>query len=289
MRASPKARLQSVGFVIPSIPAHAGKTSVVSVGSQFQHFNPRACGEDASIAACSTARILQSPRMRGRRCAFCTGFFIQPSIPACAGKTMSIFSKRQPAAFNPRVRGEDVLNFPPALMPTLQSPRARGRRARFAPSLRSVTFNPRVRGEDIAGATGSGKSLLQSPRARGRPRCRESCHCLHPSIPACAGKTARETEVLGALAFNPRVRGEDRVAPSLSAARALQSPRARGRPSRRAARRARGPSIPACAGKTKRDQQQAIVVGYFVATLSFCSKGHAEFVPGGEDQGRRLR
>ena len=74
-------------YAFRNIPAHAGKTVMVPGWRSFLPEHPRACGENPTWPAQSTAPIGTSPRMRGKPIQ--GGFATRPirNIPAHAGKT----------------------------------------------------------------------------------------------------------------------------------------------------------------------------------------------------------
>ena len=69
------------------IPAHAGKTRLVSLVSSWARAHPRACGENLISALPQIIQTGSSPRMRGKRTPSQSRALGRGLIPAHAGKT----------------------------------------------------------------------------------------------------------------------------------------------------------------------------------------------------------
>ena len=88
-----------------------------------------------------------------------------------------------------------------------------------------------------------------SPRVRGNPARETRDERAGRSIPACAGEPPRTVRTSGSTQVYPRVCGgtsDVKIGPKIASG---LSPRVRGNRRRRAPRRQRGGSIPACAGE----------------------------------------
>ena len=70
------------------IPAHAGKTSILSAAATSTRAHPRACGENRSQPSEISALTGSSPRMRGKQAADLEQSVGAGLIPAHAGKTL---------------------------------------------------------------------------------------------------------------------------------------------------------------------------------------------------------
>ena len=210
-----------------------------------------------------------SPRVRGSRSGTDPAISCIGSIPACAGKPVSGFSRSAKARVHPRVCGEALPRVGFQSVATGPSPRVRGSRVDLGDDLiragsipacagkplaaacaaRSGEVHPRVCGEAGTGFFLTPFSPGPSPRVRGSPV--KVSTCAHPagSIPACAGKPQAAAADARMAAVHPRVCGEaPRLFPLL---RPYHGPSPRVRGSRRCASPsgARPGSIPACAGK----------------------------------------
>ena len=119
-----------LGMVSPYvglIPAHAGKTSIMTSGSGSRPAHPRACGENIIGAVTSLGPVGSSPRMRGKHSSDGAIGLTEGLIPAHAGKTCAYRRSRAGHRAHPRACGE---NFTTHVLPALQSgssPRMRGK------------------------------------------------------------------------------------------------------------------------------------------------------------------
>ena len=110
------------------IPAHAGNTLGAAQGHHPSRDHPRACGEHDELCRDTIKNTGSSPRMRGthaeRPC--CRLWF--GIIPAHAGNTLLMPSRRYPAKDHPRACGEHVDGAASFISMLGSSPRMRGTR-----------------------------------------------------------------------------------------------------------------------------------------------------------------
>ena len=254
------------------IPACAGKTTAerAQVGAGGAH--PRVCGENVLVADRAARRWGSSPRVRGKPHNLEQVADHPGLIPACAGKTATLWRPWPPSTAHPRVCGENFVPWVFVSMLWGSSPRVRGKQYDYVHSLgtpglipacagktprtpRSCTrawAHPRVCGENVWAPQAGDPDEGSSPRVRGKP------HRLGPHarprglIPACAGKTAGTIVVTHPTGAHPRVCGENRGERFADCRRDGSSPRVRGKRHRGLRRRLPCGLIPACAGKTSR-------------------------------------
>ena len=167
-------------------------------------------GEHLKSAAAEARRFGSSPHARGTpRGATFRGVRVR-FIPACAGNTSDLRSRREAAAVHPRMRGE---HNPLRLISSAtsgSSPHARGTRdrarvprapARFIPACagntpgqialrRTNPVHPRMRGEHRGAASRGSLPAGSSPHARGTHDAAEVVALSIRFIPACAGNTS---------------------------------------------------------------------------------------------------
>ena len=199
------------------------------------------------------------------------------SIPAYAGKPVRGQPLEPPRGVDPRVRGEAAQDFQDKIRHPGRSPRTRGSlfikgRLHFhhgsipayagkppraaAPTGRDKV-DPRVRGEAAAARVPHRAGDGRSPRTRGsRSVCRASLPHLG-SIPAYAGKPQPEIGGCRGARVDPRVRGEAFLRRPAGDAHQGRSPRTRGSLGRSSNQISAIGSIPAYAGKPRRDQAGA--------------------------------
>ena len=233
------------------IPACAGNTRFSVRCSRTMTVHPRVCGEHRRrmAAAATDSRF----------------------IPACAGNTPGTNTPRgRRSGSSPRVRGTPRRP-PRGPAPRTVHPRVCGEHARIAlasaviswfipacagntPSLpaasRRSPVHPRVCGEHHPPAVVSNRAVGSSPRVRGTLEQALAPVFQRRFIPACAGNTPRSLQTSVGTPVHPRVCGEHTGWGRWISVTAGSSPRVRGTPGRRDARRARGRFIPACAGNT---------------------------------------
>ena len=116
-------RVRARGF----IPAHAGKTSDGWTGTLEEWVHPRACGENASRAAQSSAATGSSPRMRGKPAAGAGAVDDRGFIPAHAGKTPGSWCSSPRQRVHPRACGENGFKQLGGSVKDGSSPRMRGK------------------------------------------------------------------------------------------------------------------------------------------------------------------
>ena len=152
------------------IPAHAGKTSLVSRMYPSSTAHPRSRGENSASLYSEPPALGSSPLTRGKLAGVVRIRHDDGLIPAHAGKT---HTRRRSTACrwaHPRSRGENDLTLASLEYAEGSSPLTRGKRPRRG-RLRVATWaHPRSRGEnsigDAHGATPNGSS----PLTRGKPR-----------------------------------------------------------------------------------------------------------------------
>ena len=90
------------------IPACAGKTAPRVADRRDERAHPRVCGENPTITHSRVLGTGSSPRVRGKQAGTSLLGDGRGLIPACAGKTKTIFTTSRPSAAHPRVCGENV-------------------------------------------------------------------------------------------------------------------------------------------------------------------------------------
>ena len=90
------------------IPAHAGKTSMISASASGAGAHPRSRGENMFIAPVPCSRTGSSPLTRGKRSGDPASGSVTGLIPAHAGKTLVIVVCVPSSAAHPRSRGENT-------------------------------------------------------------------------------------------------------------------------------------------------------------------------------------
>ncbi len=253
-----------------SIPAHAGKTVLLSLASSSATVDPRSRGEDYPTKVLGESWPGRSPLTRGRRFGGMVGFTRYGSIPAHAGKTGSPRASRVPAMVDPRSRGEDIAASGRSRSSRGRSPLTRGRpppiwgtntfngsipahagktgRPQQAERVREV--DPRSRGEDRTPVAVLAQGHGRSPLTRGRRLHRWARDPRRRSIPAHAGKTLAHEVARADGLVDPRSRGEDRDLVRRQRGGGGRSPLTRGRHGIWLRRDYWLRSIPAHAGKT---------------------------------------
>ena len=174
------------------IPARAGKTPRSKMRPPWRPAHPRAGGENATTPMKSVRAGGSSPRGRGKPKAGFDLSFSRRLIPARAGKTVYLTSKRPLRAAHPRAGGENPVECSTGRPHLGSSPRGRGK-------------------------------LATRARAAGRARPRGRL------IPARAGKTSSRSRPDTRRRAHPRAGGENRRARSSTPAAPGSSPRGRGK------------------------------------------------------------
>ena len=96
------------GIVGRNIPACAGKTHIPVAILIAEKEHPRVRGENASIACETSMPPGTSPRARGKPHRIPDHGCGAGNIPACAGKTWFLLSRKIVGKEHPRVRGENL-------------------------------------------------------------------------------------------------------------------------------------------------------------------------------------
>ena len=150
------------------IPAHAGKTSIMSPSLPEPGAHPRSRGENRLVPVSPHEHLGSSPLTRGKPISSLTPFTPTGLIPAHAAKTACGRADRIMSRAHPRSRGENlkVSALPPA-----------------------TAAHPRSRGENAAPASWSCALLGSSPLTRGKLAVEGEAVGVGGLIPAHAGKT----------------------------------------------------------------------------------------------------
>ena len=231
-------------------PACAGKTPAFPRAGHLAADHPRMRGEDIQDNQNEEVQEGSPPHARGRRSwpgvvSGSTGI-----TPACAGKTAQRKTRGTTRSDHPRMRGEDT-----SLMGTPSGsqgspPHARGRhvlsgqlelRLGITPACAgktsalggqtaSKTDHPRMRGEDFNFFSYKKCAPGSPPHARGRHAGFQRVRVFFGITPACAGKTAVESQKNAGSSDHPRMRGEDRAIAAAPTGVTGSPPHARGRP-----------------------------------------------------------
>ena len=195
---------------------------------------------------------------------------VEGLIPAWAGKTARLTSRRPQPRAHPRVGGENSDWDTMDGRAGGSSPRGRGKRCagwsgkppgRLIPAWAGKTpdrsvdggraaAHPRVGGENTISLSGPSVTAGSSPRGRGKPRREHGCVDSDGLIPAWAGKTRAAGSLASGRGAHPRVGGENFCPDPSMSAESGSSPRGRGKPSVATLIQARRRLIPAWAGKT---------------------------------------
>ena len=193
------------------IPACAGKTSRQPLRRMPWRAHPRVCGENYGSIPGTRPDRGSSPRVRGKPGATPDSSARSRLIPACAGKTPTIFQLGSEHRAHPRVCGENRASIAWSASIWGSSPRVRGKHGEWMRAYMNVGLipacagktlallrfhassraHPRVCGENVSGCVSASSVWGSSPRVRGKQTTPvESSHCAG-LIPACAGKTSR--------------------------------------------------------------------------------------------------
>ena len=219
-----------------------------------------------------------SPRVRGARLLCSQTRRRSRFIPACAGSAGRDRVGRHSRAVHPRVCGERIPAWSPALRPAGSSPRVRGARCqdwgirpgiRFIPACagsarrprlpeRTPPVHPRVCGERSAKTASKRPPSGSSPRVRGARRSGLLKQHRARFIPACAGSAPGRGSSRPPRPVHPRVCGERQPPVPLLSVCSGSSPRVRGAHSDGRGFTQHKRFIPACAGSARRQLNQAI-------------------------------
>ena len=252
------------------IPAHAGKTSVMTMHGGASRAHPRSRGENLAVPYGVEIELGSSPLTRGKlkarpRCLGANGL-----IPAHAGKTPTLRYASASARAHPRSRGENGSLDESAHVLTGSSPLTRGKPSPKptpapVPGLipahagktslpsrwrRPARAHPRSRGENFRASRACTSDPGSSPLTRGK-RPVPGLQGGHPGlIPAHAGKTGCRRSARGRRRAHPRSRGENSRGELRRKFQPGSSPLTRGKPMAPRRKRENRRLIPAHAGKT---------------------------------------
>ena len=231
------------------IPAHAGKTRIISHLPSWPEAHPRSRGENRQHASRTVVFWGSSPLTRGKLHNARTALRGHGLIPAHAGKTWAAERPALKTTAHPRSRGENPLRCGPHARYRGSSPLTRGK-----PAVRSFiestpglipahagktlsklarssppTAHPRSRGENATREYASACQLGSSPLTRGK----REFNCARSGdgglIPAHAGKTTWSVARRGSRGAHPRSRGENLNLVMIDEAWAGSSPLTRGK------------------------------------------------------------
>ena len=118
---------QVVAGRLRNIPAHAGKTPMMSLKTPAPVEHPRARGENDFPFGSGSMRNGTSPRTRGKPWYKHVTQFIDRNIPAHAGKTGAQDRRHSHHSEHPRARGENDGQMLRTWLPDGTSPRTRGK------------------------------------------------------------------------------------------------------------------------------------------------------------------
>ena len=158
------------------IPAYAGSTDPVIIGSELRGDHPRVCGEHAFMDYCTRGVRESSPRMRGaqhsvEQCPRQHGL-----IPAYAGSTIPRRSGSRACRDHPRVCGEHFFCMYSSGESRGSSPRMRGARTDDSGNASPIGIIPAY-----AGSTGTVTDSLTT--SGDHPRVCGEHHATRPSPP----------------------------------------------------------------------------------------------------------
>ena len=110
------------------IPAHAGNTMAIGVGTAAPGDHPRACGEHYPLSSQAIGRMGSSPRMRGTLYDVIRQGEYLWIIPAHAGNTSPRMTGGWSVRDHPRACGEHAVSLVALFTQSGSSPRMRGTR-----------------------------------------------------------------------------------------------------------------------------------------------------------------
>ena len=199
------------------IPACAGKTTRPRPAAGQSGAHPRMRGENHPPQTGGRTEWGSSPHARGKPHQCLPGGQSQRLIPACAGKTEPDTPVYVGVEAHPRMRGENRRGGKAHYAENGSSPHARGKPGSRFPAIscqglipacagKTTTglslqppawAHPRMRGENCDFAGLSGLESGSSPHARGKRNRQHTVSTARRLIPACAGKTAHDSESTG--------------------------------------------------------------------------------------------
>ena len=212
------------------IPAHAGKTSVVSGDAWPSTAHPRACGENGPPGGAALSQAGSSPRMRGKPGFTVPTVFAPVAHPRACGEN-SLVSNRslRDMGSSPRMRGKRESFEKRASAPRL-IPAHAGKTVRSQPRGCRTRAHPRACGENARSKAQPLAKPGSSPRMRGKRAVLFPQKPRRGLIPAHAGKTTYEHSQDKDRWAHPRACGEN-VSGCVSASSVWgSSPRMRGKP-----------------------------------------------------------
>ena len=254
------------------IPAHAGKTTWVTLRCWRDLAHPRSRGENKLIWSPLSPQRGSSPLTRGKRLREQAQQARHGLIPAHAGKTTRGPSVPTGRPAHPRSRGENSPQKRRSPGWAGSSPLTRGklspeeevaRLGGLIPAHAGKTFSiasrmicrrahPRSRGENAKCRWPTSRARGSSPLTRGKRAYDGHAAALGGLIPAHAGKTWRSSCQSCWWGAHPRSRGENGSARYAHRRRGGSSPLTRGKRAGMYRRSGSRGLIPAHAGKTRR-------------------------------------
>ncbi len=252
-----------------SIPASAGKPSLVEQVTRRIAVHPRECGETDHLVTLARAVAGPSPRVRGNPMCRSRSRRAARSIPASAGKPASITGSNNDGRVHPRECGETYRPRTAHRWNRGPSPRVRENRRTQDPGAaraRSIPasagkpscprcggsgrrVHPRECGETLAALGPYPHAKGPSPRVRGNLRHHRATYAMDGSIPASAGKPLVESRYGVIETVHPRECGETAAPSAYVRVQVGPSPRVRGNRIVISGMRDTSGSIPASAGK----------------------------------------
>ena len=259
------------------IPAHAGQTNSVPAKRSSHADHPRACGANPALSVMTAAPAGSSPRMRGKR----AGHRLRPRpyriIPAHAGQTTATRCPCESPADHPRACGANLTADDAHASTAGSSPRMRGkhlfdafrvRGGRIIPAHAGQTMrcarlgrvmkdHPRACGANLASRRFHHGLSGSSPRMRGKHDRYGHAVAQRRIIPAHAGQTALSSSSLVNATDHPRACGANGGLPMAFSWLTGSSPRMRGKRVEPVCDGAEVRIIPAHAGQTAPNRQDA--------------------------------
>ena len=191
------------------IPAHAGKTVLVSTGSAWRLAHPRSRGENIKAAVSVVVEWGSSPLTRGKPTGEAPPTVSRAAHPRSRGENLGgVVKERAGRGSSPLTRGkrEGCRLMPPW---TRLIPAHAGKTSKKGHKCSPPKAHPRSRGENRAFFLGGRNNLGSSPLTRGKPSRWPLRHRAARLIPAHAGKTQEVAAERAAITAHPRSRGEN--------------------------------------------------------------------------------